>query len=228
MDNPAQIRNLISLYAICLDTKAFPTLVSGVFTRDAAADFTAAGLGSIAGGEAIAATLAGFLKDVDTQHQLTTQRIILTDTAARRGEGDMEGGKKVGSKEGKVAYAVTYVQASHFGRGEKQGKRWDVYAWYEDEIVWGQELEKSDNAAAVDIATSSGNGGWRIKKRKIGMHVSFPSPLLAFSSFAMCFSLFNALFPVPSFRRMTTSPSFGSTPTPRHHRTMNSTRKSEL
>jgi hypothetical protein len=153
MNATDSIRNLISLYAICLDTKSFPVLLSSVFTGEgASADFTSAGLGVIQGGEAIAATLAGFLKNVQTQHQLGTQRIML-------------------KSDGKSADAVTYVQACHFGKGVQASKSWIAYAWYEDDLLWDGDLEKDDSD---HNSKARGNGGWRIKTRKIGMHVSFP------------------------------------------------------
>ena len=162
MDDSASIRNLLSLYAIMLDTKGFDQLSRAVFvTTGATADFTAIGMAVITGEENIIEALRAFLKNVDTQHQIGTTRIMLPSAPETASPGDQ-----------KTAKAVSYVQAQHFGRDKLVGERWDAWARYDDDLVQIPNLIKEDMVVG---SAGWGNGGWRIKTRVIGLHVSIPS-----------------------------------------------------
>ena len=161
MDDSASIRNLLSVYAIMLDTRGFDQLSRAVFiSTGATADFSAVGMGVITGEENIADTLQGFLKNVSTQHQIGTTRIMLPSAPKTANPGDR-----------KTAKTVSYVQAQHFGRDKLMGERWDVWARYDDDLVQIPELIKEDTVVG---SAGWGNGGWRIKTRVVGLHVSMP------------------------------------------------------
>ncbi|KFY24681.1 hypothetical protein V491_02057, partial [Pseudogymnoascus sp. VKM F-3775] len=121
------IRATLSLYSLAIDGKNFAAL-SRLFAPNAVANYSAP-LNVLTPLSTIQATLEASLKPVTTQHSFGTQLIdvLSHDTA----------------------FSVTYYTATHFGRGEFEGKTATAFGQYQD--VWKKQTD----------------GGWRITHRNL-------------------------------------------------------------
>ena len=110
----AQISHTLALYPLSLDGKDFSQL-KNVFFEDAIANYSAP-IGVATGLSAIEATVERALQLVTTQHSLGTQTIVL-------------------DKSGCKARALTYLTASHFGKGKYEGQVAYAYGEYQDVLA---------------------------------------------------------------------------------------------
>ncbi|KAK7959467.1 uncharacterized protein PG986_004321, partial [Apiospora aurea] len=108
------IKNTIARYCIALDTKNWELLKSAVFTPDVQADFPFNH--DMRGVDAVSATIQGRLKNIPTQHALTTQMVEI-------------------QPDGVTANATTYFTGIHFGRGKWQGHHLTSWGSYVDTLV---------------------------------------------------------------------------------------------
>ncbi|OBT61026.1 hypothetical protein VE03_09626 [Pseudogymnoascus sp. 23342-1-I1] len=120
------IRATLSLYPLAIDGKNFGSL-SLIFAEDAVANYSAP-LNVLSPLSTIQSVLEASLKPVTTQHSFGTQ---LIDVLSRD-----------------EAFSVTYYTATHFGRGEFEGRTATAFGQYQD--VWRR-----------------GEGGWRIGHRNL-------------------------------------------------------------
>lgn len=131
-----KIRTTLSLYPLCIDGKNFAAL-DRVFTPTAIANYSAP-IFVLNGLAAIQARIEKALERVDTQHSYGTQVVRVL------------GG-------GCEAVAVTYLTATHFGRGVYEGEVFYAYGQYQDILV----------------RVGEGEGEWRIRERNLIYMVSF-------------------------------------------------------
>ncbi|KAK0259351.1 hypothetical protein LTR35_018105 [Friedmanniomyces endolithicus] len=117
------IRNASALFCVAVDTQNW-TLLGKVFNEDASLDHPEA----IVAADtlfAFQAKLAASLKDLTTQHAVSTQHIDLHDDA--------------------TAEVITYVIVSHWGAGAKQGQTLPASGRY---VTSGRNVMASGRLAA--------------------------------------------------------------------------------
>ena len=105
------IRNASALFCIAVDTQNW-TLLGKVFNEDASLDYPEA-IGAADTLSAFQAKLAASLKDLTSQHAVSTQHIDLHDDA--------------------TAEVITYVVVSHWGGGATQGQALLASGRYDDQ-----------------------------------------------------------------------------------------------
>ncbi|KAK6836754.1 hypothetical protein PG989_006813 [Apiospora arundinis] len=122
--NPADyiaIKNTIARYCIALDSKNWELLKTNVFHPDIQGDFPFDH--DMRGADVLLQRIEGRLKDIPTQHSLTTQMIDI-------------------QPDGATAHATTYFTGLHFGRGEWAGHHLTSWGQYVDvlQLVKGRWL----------------------------------------------------------------------------------------
>ena len=109
-----EIRNKLSLYAICLDTKQFD-LLDEIFTSDVVANYGLPGtVGTYHGLDAVKHFLKSNLPpNYVTRHAITTIVIDFSDES--------------------TPFSTAYVAANYFGQGNLTGQTVAIYGTYRDQ-----------------------------------------------------------------------------------------------
>lgn len=126
------IRATLALYPLAIDGKNFESL-SLIFAPDAVANYSAP-LNALTPLSTIQSVLETSLNPVTTQHSFGTQLIDVLSYDS--------------------AFSVTYYTATHFGRGEFEGKTATAFGQYQD--VWKKQRD----------------GRWKIRHRNLVYMVS--------------------------------------------------------